>query len=252
MIPRVLFVVEGGKVELRHVKKTAESLLALTREQYQISVFGSTIHRLYRSFSTGKWDSIVSYLAEEHPGLLQPDEKPNEVFSAIYLVFDFDPQDPNYSAKELLECAEHFSDETRYGKLYLNYPMFESLRDLPSPQVSDYLKLTIPVEDISSKKYKKIVNSRTIFRSITSGKVFFFIPPEQIPLVLAANKEKYQLICYGDPEKPFTITDGSLLLNRESALVEKQRIVSILNSFVLLLLDYNPNLYARFDSSLSK
>ena len=56
-------------------------------------------------------------------------------FMEIYLFFDYDGHQDNLSGAEesvgdiLEEMLETFSEETDLGKLYINYPMVESLRD---------------------------------------------------------------------------------------------------------------------------
>ena len=53
-------------------------------------------------------------------------------FSEVYLFFDYDFQNKNLELSEinsqLTEMLDFFSDETDNGKLYINYPMIESIR----------------------------------------------------------------------------------------------------------------------------
>ena len=53
-------------------------------------------------------------------------------FSEVYLFFDYDFQNKNLEQKELNaqlnEMLEFFSDETDNGKLYVSYPMIESIK----------------------------------------------------------------------------------------------------------------------------
>lgn len=56
-------------------------------------------------------------------------------FSEIYLFFDYDGHNCNLSATDpdgtavLGEMLETFDNETELGKLYINYPMVEAIRD---------------------------------------------------------------------------------------------------------------------------
>ncbi len=242
MSPRILFVVEGKKTEKSHVAKVAQDLFHLAGQEYQISIYGTSIHTLYRLFTSGNYDNLVSYLAERDPDLRFPGLKANEIFSSIYLIFDFDPQTPQFDPEQLLACAEHFQDETRDGKLYLNYPMFESLRDVPSENESDYYALTVPLRGLSSHSYKKTVNARTIFRKPHSGDLLTFIPAEKIPFVIHLNENKYNQICGFAANKPWSETDTPLLLQHQLSLMDERSLVSVINTFILLIKDYNPDL----------
>ncbi len=50
-------------------------------------------------------------------------------FSEIYLIFDYENHDPLSNLSELKDLIDFFNNETEPGKLYINYPMVESLKD---------------------------------------------------------------------------------------------------------------------------
>ena len=98
-------------------------------------------------------------LAADPDNPLRDIEDSSEI-SEIYLFFDYDIHNQNkdgtFSYAELNDqlrtMVEFFDDETGHGKLYVNYPMVESIRytkKLPDP---DYHLYTFPV---SSLKYFK-------------------------------------------------------------------------------------------------
>lgn len=90
-------------------------------------------------------------------------------FMEIYLFFDYDGHQDNLSESEesvgdiLEEMLETFSEETDLGKLYINYPMVESLRDNNPPKEElCYRNCTINLADI--KDYKRSVHDMRIYQ----------------------------------------------------------------------------------------
>lgn len=67
--------------------------------------------------------------------------------SEIYLFFDYDFQEDSRTPQEnnriLSEMLKYFTDETEKGKLYINYPMVESLRYTKELPDNDYWKYTV-------------------------------------------------------------------------------------------------------------
>ncbi len=77
--------------------------------------------------------------------------------SEIFLFFDYDGHHDNLKKEDLSEdvvgqMLTTFSDETEHGKLYISYPMIESLRDFSSHICRPYSKCLIEVQD----KYKAL------------------------------------------------------------------------------------------------
>ncbi len=56
--------------------------------------------------------------------------------------------------------AVHFDESTDRGKLYLNYPMLESYKDLKSVPDPRFLERTVGIQEIAS--YKADVAERSI------------------------------------------------------------------------------------------
>ena len=131
----ILFVFEGAEREPR-ILKTLERLFFGEGERLVCS-FGNNIYELYRQLNEFEGDGdIVSILRENKADL--PLGVKSSDFSEVYLFFDYDFQNENLELKEmnrrLREMLELFDDETDNGKLYVSYPMVESLcytKELP-------------------------------------------------------------------------------------------------------------------------
>ena len=138
----ILFVFEGAEREPR-IFKTLERLF-FGKEEGLVCSFGNNIYELYRQLKEfdGEGD-IVSILWENNAQL--PSGVKSSDFSEIYLFFDYDFQNTNLTLKEmnarLQEMLELFDDETDNGKLYISYPMVESLyytKQLPDEHFAEY------------------------------------------------------------------------------------------------------------------
>lgn len=128
----VLIICEGEKRE----KALFENIKTIFYKERKIEFFPycTNIYQLYAKlkeddFETELYDVLLEKAKERgrEAELLQIDRKK---ISSIYLFFDYDGHDPNATDDKLKEMLEHFDNETEMGKLYINYPMVESLRHL--------------------------------------------------------------------------------------------------------------------------
>ena len=77
-------------------------------------------------------------------------------FSEIYLFFDYDGHNDNipkeYRNRDILcEMLETFNNETELGKLYVSYPMIESIKEI-GVKSRDYKNLYLPLDEIHRYK----------------------------------------------------------------------------------------------------
>ena len=131
----ILFVFEGAEREPRILKTLAR--LFFGEEERLVCSFGNNIFELYRQLEEYDGDGDLVSILRENKADLPPGVKSSD-FSEIYLFFDYDFQNENLALKEmnrrLREMLELFDDETDNGKLYVSYPMVESLyytKELP-------------------------------------------------------------------------------------------------------------------------
>ena len=144
----ILFVFEGRKTE-PSLFKTLEYLYFKNPDEQKICCFGYNIYELYRLMNESDFtEDIVTVIKRK---LASRNEKPipEDVsitdFSEVYLFFDYDFQNKNLELEELnsqvQEMLGFFFDETINGKLYINYPMVESIKctqKLPDEHFFEY------------------------------------------------------------------------------------------------------------------
>lgn len=76
----------------------------------------------------------------------------------VFLFFDMEPHDDQYTAAKLQLLIERFNQETEFGKLYVSYPMVEALRDIPA--FESFSELTVALEQCRGKVYKRLSAER--------------------------------------------------------------------------------------------
>ncbi len=157
----VLFIVEGERTEVS-VLKRINSVLECFGD-YHIYSYKTAIYELYEELSMD--DNLDLQLTLKSKTSNKDERRILEMrYVAVFLIFDFDPQHHKFSCQILEEMLSYFSDPIDNGKLYINYPMFESHRHLNKMPDIDFFQLRIKSEDI--KNYKRIVGSVSAYAEI--------------------------------------------------------------------------------------
>lgn len=257
----ILFIFEGTKREPA-LYKTMEHLFFPKDSQRIICSFGNNIYNLYKKMRPADSDEtdftkdVVSVLKEtlkdkpENP--LKDIERVSDI-SEVYLFFDYDGHNQNKDKtltqdelnKQLQELLSFFDDETENGKLYINYPMVESIRYTKELPDSDYNSYTVKLSEISD--FKRTVNDFSFYPNLDFiafkvGKKNneLHIPPEDKiekarenwNVLKKQNREKAEYLCKGKQSQQ-NIFEAQL-----QDFITGSRSVSILNAFPLFLYDY--------------
>lgn len=132
---RTLLIVEGN-----HEKNELFWLIFKCFPELQIDfddvwIYGTNIYLLYEDIVkeyTEDWDQIdvdLPYIISRKETTVSVQNKND--FINIYLVFDYERHDPNFSEEKIKRLQNYFSDSADVGQLYINYPMIESYQDMP-------------------------------------------------------------------------------------------------------------------------
>jgi len=158
-----LIIVEG-----KHEKSIFFKLIFQIFPELDISlddvwVYGTNIYVLYNNIvlEYGKeWydeDVDLAYIVgkklKHHTTLSKYD------FTNIFLVFDYERHDPNFSEEKIGNMQRYFNDSTDSGKLYINYPMLESYQHFKCFPDPKYMNLAIDVTLQPGAKYKSLVSN---------------------------------------------------------------------------------------------
>lgn len=228
MKSRILLIVEGEKEETRILGSESHGLLSLIGGDYEIVSFANPIYELYDAYINGEYDDLVSYLRIKKG--LKIDDKilSKNAFSAIYLIFDYEPQDHKYSDQKIKKLLNLFNNETELGKLYINYPMVEAYYHLESLPDYNYNDRVISLENLNGKKYKKLVNETTCLRKNK-------ITVKNLCYIIMQNYNKAKNIIKSNDK----IIDHSKLLNAQLKLKHDKNEIYVLSTFPFITIDYN-------------
>lgn len=229
----ILFIFEGVKVEpiifenlkLYFLEKKEKNVA-----QDIVVSYGTVIYKLYQDFFIdGKLDEdldLVTLLKSE-------DEEgnrinPNQV-SETYLFFDYDGHASNAEDEKLLMMLDLFDNELEKGKLYISYPMVESLLHIKKDV--DFCK-TI---EVSEQEYKKLARDNCDTELLH----FNEYTKENWIYIVNEHCQKANHIVHDDfifPEK--LIEQSEIFYNQDTKFIKKDKKVSVLSAFPIMLMDY--------------
>lgn len=137
----ILFVFEGGKAEPTVFDSIGK--LFLPNEELCVVKCRHDLPTLYSNIRANGYDLFRSLPFEDNGVILPKDKRLDTLFSQVFLFFDYDFQNRIGTQKVnniLDEMLDFFDDETENGKLYINYPMIESLKYTKEIPDADYWK----------------------------------------------------------------------------------------------------------------
>ena len=232
---KILFIVEGEEAEVSFIGSIGHRLLTLNKAEYEIFPFKTSIYELYDGYMRGEYDYIIDYLVSEK-GLNIPDDlTPKESYSAIYLIFDFDFKYHKYTDEIVKDLLAVFDNETENGKLYINYPMFESYFHLENLPDYSYINKTIDTNQCLSKPYKLLVNRVTCIKKSRR------IDTRTCYEIIKHNYDKALHICGLNPNS-ISEVDYNKILEIQIDKKNNEYCIFVLNTLVLFIIDYNPEL----------
>lgn len=157
----ILFIFEGAAYE-PSLYDGIKSLFFPRSNDQVICSFCSSIYTFYKRLKDdyGEFADVVDVLKIE----LKKTDPENELFKyksadfeSIYLFFDYDFYRDNLTKKnaQVRELLEYFNEETENGRLFISYPMIESIqytKELPDSKFHNYI---VKREDSKGEKFKK-------------------------------------------------------------------------------------------------
>lgn len=255
----ILFVFEGKEREI-DIFNALKQLFFGKDEVIVEFTYNTGFHTLYKNLKKNEM-SLFRVLQEASQkrdkdtlGAYKEDD-----FSEIYLIFDYDFHNKSISLEQwnnnLKEMLEYFNDETRNGKMYVNYPMVESIRYTKTLPDKDYYKYTVERNEClkikgdptSGFKYKAAA-----FSDYT-GLDFIQINDSKTTIEKKEVKKNWNLLKRQNVAKARYLCDGINAYPRTRKLFKQTSIfkaqcdkyvnmspccVSILNSFPIFLYEY--------------
>lgn len=161
----VLFIVEGQKDEPNLIKAINKALYY--KDKIDIYSYNTSIYELYdKLLSEYDFDDHIDFplILRSMETDWQKRELLSKNFSAIYLIFDFEPHYPKFNIENLIRLQKYFNDSLDKGLLLINYPMLEAFRHLKQLPDKDFLTKTVTKEEV--KRYKELVNNESNLQNL--------------------------------------------------------------------------------------
>ena len=246
----ILFVFEGKKKEPA-IFESLRKIYFKREESVVVCTYNTDFHSLYKDLSENEWE--LFYVLRERlqqRGEDTLDGYKASDFSQTYLFFDYDFQNSHIALEEqnrrLVEMLEFFNEETENGKLYINYPMVESIvytKQLPDEQFDEYV-----VSRDACRHFKELAASFSHYPDTS----FLLIgnkngvPDEEVvsnwELLKLQHVYKANLLCNGThktmPTSKEAIAQERIFKAQRERFVEPSEKVSILNSFPIFVYEY--------------
>ena len=260
----ILFIFEGkdDKTYFESIKR----LFFPEKSDTFVCTYNSNIYSLYTKLKEhdalhGMLEvntvSVFKEILLERGDETLKDIREDEV-SEIYLFFDYDFQEKARTLKEnnkrLCELLDYFTDETASGKLYINYPMVESLRYTKELPDHNYWQYTVTRQKCQEENFKHQVHKFSFYGANLDYIILTIKPADdeakkqekvdtakqnwQHLIVMNVSKSNY--ICNDKNEIPDETDDQKEIFdNQLSKYVETEDCkVAILNAFPIFLFEY--------------
>lgn len=161
-------------------------------------------------------------------------------FESIYLFFDYDFYRGDLKTKNdrILELLEYFNEETENGKLFISYPMIESIQYTKELPDNLYHTYTVNRNDSIGKKFKKDAKKFCYYTGYTYLKDI-----ENWTNLVKQNVIKANMLTTGNlcwPKKKDDIEESQIFESQIEKHVNPNNEVAILNAFPLFLYYYFP------------
>ncbi len=242
----ILVLVEGAKTDVK-IMKQLFSVYGIDAE-FEIVSYCTNIYTLYSEMFC---DGIDGFEEMDIRQVLKSKEKDSEKkkifdkkFTDVLLIFDLDPQDPQYDPNHIKLMQKYFSDSTDMGKLYINYPMVESFYHLSSIPDQKYFERKAFLSELKDKKYKSRVQKETRGNSYNK----FAKNKEEYTIVILQNLYKAlflinkKVVEYEDALNHLSTVDFNILLQEQLHNLEEYGFVYVVCTCIFFISDYDQKL----------
>lgn len=248
----IAIIYEGAKTEPSIFRNIINNFFDNKAMEIPVdAAYGGNIHDLANALKNDLDLDIISVVKERIKNSNQVNKysdflsKSKDDFSEIYLFFDCDPHhmykgNPNpmlcleRNLTHISELLELFDNETENGKLYINYPMAEALKDIQQSNIC-YHNCVEDIENLTNYKSKigKRARSFCDVRRYTYQDWGYFAR-HAISKANCLVKGRYVIPEY----EMLKLLSQSSIFDKQEEFILQERKIYILSSFSLFLLEY--------------
>lgn len=227
----ILFIFEGEKTEKHIINNLTKHFINEQKNTLITCAYCAEIYQLHKEISKDADLDTFTLLKEKESNkdVLSPYSRND--FAEIYMFFDYDGHSTLANDNKIEDLLKLFNEETEKGKLYINYPMVESLKHIKSSE--DFKSLKVKAKE--NIRYKKLVNSESKNEYIQVNKYTKKIWIQLINLHL----KKANFIINNNYTLPLeNISQFNIFQKQLEKYINIDNTVSVLNSFPVFLLEY--------------
>ncbi len=244
---RNILIVTEGPDDAKVMKKVLNAYGIYANHniyEYQTNIY--CLYDVIEENSDGDWEQInLPLLLKSRETNDEKKEMLTKVFTDIILIFDFDPQHTTYEFSKINKLANFFSDAGEYGKLYIDYPMIESISHFVTfPNDNSYKNRIVTKSNLVNHEYKEIVhNDNHLISNLLDLK-----NKGVVDNVIQMNLMKTKHILDSDFARITTSVEYLAInqidvLKKQAELYDKSEIMYVLCTCIFYLLDFDPKRY---------
>lgn len=179
---KILLLVEGMSAEVKLFKKIIECFDEINVSEQDIIVYDTNLwvlnDDLKKEFGDNWYEEeidFIRFLCSKFniknqilplSGQEQVDDFKDLKFTDVFLVFDYERQDPRFDESVIKKMLSFWNESTENGLLYINYPMIEAYKHLKAIPDNEYLNRQCDCTTLINKKYKERVGSESSFTDL--------------------------------------------------------------------------------------
>jgi hypothetical protein len=227
----ILFVFEGERTE----KQIADNLPAFFLDSNTVitCAYCNNLYQLFEDISIDE-DLDTFMLLKEKAINVELQRFDRDDFAEIYLFFDYDGHDTMADDFKTEKLLMFFNEETDKGKLYISYPMVESLKHYSDLHSFQHLK----VECKKNINYKNLV-SQTCAKELIQFKKY---DAKIWEMLIVAHLQKMNYIVIDRFRFPNTLFLQSDIFEKQlEKYIKIDSTVAVLSAFPIFLHDYFGN-----------
>lgn len=233
---KILILVEGERIDIALMKHLL--IIYNIDIKYEIVSYKTNIYALYNEMFSENDPSAFDLLQ-----ILKEREQNHKLksifdyfYSDILLIFDFEPQAPEFAPDKIQNMVEYFVESSNMGKLYLNYPMVEAFYHMTSIPDSLFDTYYATLSELKMHEYKARVNREN--RNHDYRK--FAISKEECNIVIRQHISKSFILC-GKECRDFLPTQIMILAKQLKLLNDEQK-TAVISTCCFFIPEYNPKL----------
>lgn len=234
---KILVLVEGERTDV----VLMEHLFSIYNidANYEIVPYRTNIYTLYKEMFSENDPSafdILQILKAREPN---QDRRSifNEFYSDILLIFDLEPQAPDFAPDKIQRMAEYFVESSDMGKLYLNYPMVEAFYHMSSIPDLRFENYYATLYELETREYKARVNREN--RNHDYRK--FAVTKEECNIVIRQHINKAWKLSDNESCDDLLPEQTKILVTQLNMLSDEKKI-AVLSTCGFFIPEYNPKL----------